>query len=751
MARKRYLIVDSDDGDPMELFIGVAFAGAALAAIIMATVVVLPIIGALALAWYLYKAHRRSPAQVALREVAAIREMHNSVAYLADRVDIPDPGKLAQTVISSVDQDLEDEGRHVPDFMIAPIHAGTKRVLELSGLEPLPGLDEQLLLNSTDARNKLRENLFTLQTIYQGGENSVDVVFWYLCSCVGHICQRLPLGDSFSEEPNDYDFTVQTIDILSDLKGLTEVISFLPFDEDETPTLTALQDQSLQSFAAISGKRINELLENPQKIPHPKDAKGTPKEVLLRYLAGWPLLSLLNTRVAYRMPPEARFEHMHVLGGTGHGKTQLLQRFIREDLTEIYFGHRHREADSAEPPPLRSLVVIDGQGDLIKAVKSRSYCSPNDVLRDKVILIDPSDITHPLALNMFDVNQDDLTDLRPADREMIFNGTIELYVYLFGALLRAEMTQKQDVLFRYIARLMLAIPNATLETLRDVIENGETYQPVIDTLDYTAQEFFRTQFFTSEYEDTKKQLSRRLWGVISNTALANMFSSPVNRINLFDELQRGVVVLIDTSKDFLQADNSQIFGRFWIAMLAQAALRRSVLQPRERVDTHVYIDEAHEYCADDPKIEEILNQARKYRIAMTLAHQNRAQLSQSVRATIASSTSIKMVGGVSAEDATKLANDLRTDTDTILAAKKYSGGAEFVTFVRNNMDTALTLNVGFGTLERMDELDYSKQEELRDRVRDRYCRSDQDGFQQKPKKKHTPDGGDFRLGEHEGV
>ena len=232
---------------------------------------------------------------------------------------------------------------------------------------------------------------------------------------------------------------------------------------------------------------------------------------------------------------------MHILGGTGHGKTQLLQRFIREDLTEIYYAHRHRDAGSDDPPPLRSLVVIDGQGDLTKAVKSRAFCSPNDVLRDKVILIDPSGITHPLALNMFDVGQDKLGDLRPADREMIFNGTIELYVYLFGALLRAEMTQKQDVLFRYIARLMLAIPNATLETLRDVIENGESYQPVIDTLGYTAQEFFRTQFFAGEYEDTKKQLSRRLWGVISNTALANMFNSPVNKINLFDELQRGVV------------------------------------------------------------------------------------------------------------------------------------------------------------------------------------------------------------------
>ncbi len=334
---------------------------------------------------------------------------------------------------------------------------------------------------------------------------------------------------------------------------------------------------------------------------------------------------------------------------------------------------------------------------------------------------------------------------------MILNGTIELYVYLFGALLKAEMTQKQDVLFRYIARLMLAVPNATLETLLDVIENGEEYQPVIDTLDFTAQEFFRTQFFSKEYGDTKKQLARRPWGVISNTALSNMFNSPENKINLFEELQRGVVVLINTNKDFLQSDNSQVFGRFWTAMLAQAALRRAALHPNERVDTHVYIDEAHEYCADDPKIEEILNQARKYRIGITLAHQTRAQLSRTVLATVSSSTSIKMVGGVSAEDAAKSASDLRTDPKTVLAAKKYSGGTEFVTFVRNHTSAALTQNVGFGMLERMDEMSYSAQTDLRDRVRNRYCRSEHEPFQQTANKKHSLDGDGFELGDHEGV
>ena len=45
------------------------------------------------------------------------------------------------------------------------------------------------------------------------------------------------------------------------------------------------------------------------------------------------------------------------------------------------------------------------------------------------------------------------------------NGVVELYESFFGALLGAELTQKQGVIFRYLARLMLAIPGATIHTL----------------------------------------------------------------------------------------------------------------------------------------------------------------------------------------------------------------------------------------------------------------------------------------------
>lgn len=369
----------------------------------------------------------------------------------------------------------------------------------------------------------------------------------------------------------------------------------------------------------------------------------------------------------------------------------------------------------------------------------------------KVIIIDPTDVGHPPALNMFDLDQASLDAMSPVDREMVYNGTIELYVYLFGALLDAEMTTRQATMFRYVAQLLLEIPGATLDTMRDVLEDGEKYQSQIDRLDYAAQRFFATQFFGGELEEAKKQVLWRLWGILSNRALADMFNSPKNKIDLFDELQRGTVVLINTSKDFLKSEGSKIFGRFWVAMLAQVALRRAVIPGYARVDTHVYIDEAHEVI--DEKAEEILNQARKYRIGLTLAHQNLSQLSTGTRATLAASTSIKMLGGVNEADAKTYSGDLRTSPERIMAAKKRSGGADFVTFVKNHMNEALTLNVGFGKLESLTEMSGSAYDDLRDDIRRHYCRaaSDEEVFEHTKSARSTspPRDDDFDLGDHE--
>ncbi len=73
--------------------------------------------------------------------------------------------------------------------------------------------------------------------------------------------------------------------------------------------------------------------------------------------------------------------------------------------------------------------------------------------------------------------------------EMYLGGT------LFGDMLGAELTQKQGVVFRYLARLMVSIPGATIHTLMQLMEDGRPFKPQMAQLEGSARYFFETEFF----------------------------------------------------------------------------------------------------------------------------------------------------------------------------------------------------------------------------------------------------------------
>ena len=217
--------------------------------------------------------------------------------------------------------------------------------------------------------------------------------------------------------------------------------------------------------------------------------------------------------------------------------------------------------------------------------------------RAKLCLIDPTDIEYPVALNLFDVGLDRIKSYSALDRERLLNGVIELYDFVLSSLLSAELTQKQGIVFRYITRLMLHIPDATIQTLRELMEPGasEKFKPHIGKLKGTARAFFENEFDSKQFEDTKRQVLRRLYGILENQTFERMFSHPRNKLNLFGEMNAGKVILINTAKDLLKQNGTEIFGRFFIALIAQAALERATLPPGKRLPTFVYVDECQDY------------------------------------------------------------------------------------------------------------------------------------------------------------
>jgi hypothetical protein len=206
----------------------------------------------------------------------------------------------------------------------------------------------------------------------------------------------------------------------------------------------------------------------------------------------------------------------------------------------------------------------------------------------------------------------------------------------------------------------------------------------------------------------------------------------------------------NTAKDLLKSDGCQLFGRFFIALIAQAALQRAAIPEDRRRATFVYIDEAHEYF--DDTIDELLNQARKFKVGLVLAHQNLEQLSERLRATIMASTSIKLAGGLSARDAAAFAREMRCEPEFVQGARKRAKTTEFACWIKNTTPQAIMLEVPLGVVNDMPSLPAEAYAQLIAANRARYCAPAGEGERIEPTRSAPPAKGNkpgFELGSPE--
>lgn len=461
--------------------------------------------------------------------------------------------------------------------------------------------------------------------------------------------------------------------------------------------------------------------QDTAKPVYPSDCKSEPlPEIAERYFRHTPFEKLLAAPVPFDIPQKVRFEHLHMLAGTGHGKTQTLQHLIVQDLLR-------------SPEDVPSMVILDSQGDMLDRLSHLPMFDPvafsgkvepgfpsenattknaDGSLARRLLIVDPSDVAFAPALNLFDIRSERLADYSQRDREQVLAGIIEIYDYVFSGLLGAELTQKQSMVFRFLVQLMLAIPGATIHTLRDLLIDASPFMPYVARLPDTARGFFETQFFSKGYAPTREQVLRRLYGVLQNPSFERMFAIPHNRLDLFDTLNSGGIVLVNTAKDFMKSEASGMFGRFIIALTLKAAIERAILREDQRRPTFLWIDEASEYF--DDKIDDLLIQARKYRLGLVMAHQYLGQLPRGLPASIMTNTSIKLAGGLSDQDARAMSREMRTTPEFINALRKGQSETSFAAYVRNVTPQALKLTIPFGTAENMGRMPELHFEMLRD-------------------------------------
>ncbi len=180
-------------------------------------------------------------------------------------------------------------------------------------------------------------------------------------------------------------------------------------------------------------------------------------------------------------------------------------------------------------------------------------------------------------------------------------------------------------------------------------------------------------------------------------------------------MNAGKVILINTAKDLLKQQGTEVFGRFFLALIGQAAQERATLADKKPV--YCYIDEAQDYIAADSNFTVILEQARKQKIGMIVAHQYVTQLSQRTLDSLYTNTSIKYAGGVSDKDAYSLARNMATEPAFIMQ----QGKGTFATYVRNYTKNAVSLKFPLSKLPQQPRMTADEQATVRAAIRARYA------------------------------
>ena len=103
-------------------------------------------------------------------------------------------------------------------------------------------------------------------------------------------------------------------------------------------------------------------------------------------------------------------------------------------------------------------------------------------------------------------------------------------------------------------------------------------------------------------------------------------------------------------------ENSSFFGAMFLTKIKQAGMARALLPVEERKTVYIYADEFHNIVTET--FENLLSEARKFGLAMIMAHQYIGQLLPKVQSAVLGNVGTIVTFRTSGEDAVKLEPEL---------------------------------------------------------------------------------------------
>jgi hypothetical protein len=315
--------------------------------------------------------------------------------------------------------------------------------------------------------------------------------------------------------------------------------------------------------------------------------------------------------------------HIHILGATGSGKSELMANMILDDA----------DAD-------RGLIVIDPKGDLVQDVLMRL---PKR-LGDRVVLLDADSRSRPPVLN----------PLEGEDTPRIVDNLVSIFSRVYAS---SWGPRTEDILRSGLLTLRAQPEVPKLIDLPKLLTNP-THR--LGMLGYVTDDVLKGfwQWYDALSEPARAQviapLMNKLRGLLLRDFVRKSIAGGESTVDM-DRVLDGMILLVRLGKDALGIDTARLIGSIVVARTWQAATRRARIAQRDRRDASLYIDECHNFLHLAYPMEDMLAEARGYRLSMVLAHQYLRQLPRELEEGISTNARSKIIFNASPEDARSLA------------------------------------------------------------------------------------------------
>ncbi len=312
-------------------------------------------------------------------------------------------------------------------------------------------------------------------------------------------------------------------------------------------------------------------------------------------------------KIPFGIKSEDRARHMYIIGKTGMGKSTLLENLAIQDIKNG-----------------EGLAFIDPHG---KSAELLLDYIPLERKKD-VIYFAPFDLDNPIAFNiMEDVGKD--------QRHLVANGLMATFKTIWADVWSARM----EYILNNTILALLEYPGSTLLGVNRMFSDKDYRQKVVDNIeDPSVKSFWVDEFanYTERFAaEATPAIQNKVGQFSSNPLIRNIIGQPKSTIDFRKAMDDKKIFIINLSKGLVGEDNARLLGGMLVSKLYLAAMSRAnvhELELRKLPSFYLYVDEFQSFANES--FADILSEARKYKLALTIAHQYVEQMPEEVQSAV---------------------------------------------------------------------------------------------------------------------